>query len=247
MEPLHYFKQEIDEHIKKLATPEKSLSAQRYFPDTENFIGINAGDILTVIKEFDEKNKNLNTEQLLQLVEYLLAKAQYSEEVLIAFGLLNKYVKKHYGPELLARFQFWLENYSTNWSHVDDLCIKTIYRYMLARPDMITLTATWAASPVNWCRRASCVVWVKFIERKIGKNVYRLDKELIFQHCKSLIEDEDEFVQKSIGWLLKVSARLYEKEVIDFIWENRYSMKRATMRYAIEKMDKETRARVLRF
>lgn len=62
-----------------------------------------------------------------------------------------------------------------------------------------------------------------------------------------MLEDDDEFVQKSVGWLLKVSAKCHEDELIEFIRKNNKSMKRSTIRYAIEKLEPATRKAVLSF
>ena len=84
----------------------------------------------------------------------------------------------------------------------------------------------------------------KFIKRKIGKSTYYLDTELVFKNCDLLINDEDEFVQKSIGWLLKVTSVQHEYRVIDYIQNNFGEMPQSTIRYAIEKMDANTRKRL---
>lgn len=60
-----------------------------------------------------------------------------------------------------------------------------------------------------------------------------------------LISDEDEFVQKSVGWLLKATSLHHEDEVIEYIEKNFNNMRRPTIRYAIEKMDSESKKRLL--
>ncbi len=187
----------------------------------------------------------MTASEALAIAECMLQHAQYNEETLAAFSLINKFVKKEYGDDLLIRFEYWLEHYADNWSQVDDLCIKTIFLFLKARPHLIEQTQHWAHSKVSWCRRASNVVWVKFIKRKIGKSTYYLDKSLVFRNCDLLMEDEDVFVQKSIGWLLKVTSIQYGQDVVDYINENVARMTRPTLRYAIEKMDKETRMSLL--
>ena len=72
-----------------------------------------------------------------------------------------------------------------------------------------------------------------------------MDNELVFRNCDLLIEDEDEFVQKSIGWLLKATSVHHEDDVIEYIQSNFTKMTRPTIRYAIEKMDAQTRKKLL--
>lgn len=235
----------IKQQLKKVSTVEKEKSTRRYFPNGINCIGATASDIKMIIANFHSENYELTATEVLAITESLLTDAEFSEEILMAFGLINKFVKKNYDDDLLLRFEYWLENHATNWSHVDDLCIKTIYQFLMTRPHLIKKTHCWAYSKVSWCRRASNVVWVKFIKRKMGKLTYNLDKKLIFKQCDLLISDDDEFVQKSVGWLLKVTSLHHENDVIDYIQNNFEKMTRPTIRYAIEKMDGSTRKSIL--
>jgi len=224
---------------------DKAESSRRYFPNGINCIGANASDIKIIIKRFRLEYDDLTAIEVLSITEHLLLNAEFSEEILVAFGLINKFVKNNYDDDLLLRFEYWLENYATNWSLVDDLCIKTIYQFFIARPYLIDKTQHWAHSKVPWCRRASNVVLVKFVKRKIDKSIYYLDKEHIFKNCNLLLEDKDEFVQKSIGWLLKATSIHHKSDVIEYIETNYKKIPRPTIRYAIEKMDSDIKKRLL--
>jgi 3-methyladenine DNA glycosylase AlkD len=235
----------LREDLRKISTVEKAVSSRRYFPNGIVCMGATASDIQKIIADFQSNNTELTATEVLSIAEHLLQTSQYHEENLIAFGLLNKFVKKNYEDDLLLRFEYWLENYANNWSQVDDLCIKTIYLFLMARPHLIEATQHWAYSEISWCRRASNVVWVKFIKRKMGKSTYYLDRELVFRNCSLLIEDDDEYVQKSIGWLLKATSVHHEDDVIEYIQSNFTKMTRPTIRYAIEKMEAPTRKKLL--
>jgi len=231
--------------LRQVSSPEKAASARRYFPQGINCMGVTASDITSTIASFKADNPDLSAQDMLLVSEAVLKNAQYSEEILVAFGLILNLVKSHYDDDLLLRFRYWLEHYASNWSHVDDLCIKTIYRFLMARPHLIESTQVWSHSNVSWCRRASNVVWVKFIKRPMGKSLYCLDTRLVFENCDLLMRDEDEFVQKSVGWLLKVTAQHHKEEVIDYLKVNLHHMKRPTLRYALEKVDSDTRKHIL--
>jgi len=235
----------IKNHLKQLSSAAKAESSRRYFPAEIHCIGATAADIKLVIADFHLEHSELTALDVLSVSECLLEQAEFSEETLVAFGLINKLVRNNYDESLLLRFEFWLEHYATNWSHVDDLCIKTIYQFLLARPHLIEKTQRWAHSKVSWCRRASNVVWVKFIRRPVERSVYCLDKALVFSNCDLLMRDKDEYVQKSNGWLLKVTSVHHLQDVIEYIEANASVMARPTIRYAIEKMDADTRKRLL--
>ncbi|MCL1096131.1 DNA alkylation repair protein [Shewanella kaireitica] len=231
--------------LNAVSSAENTTAMTRFFNHEVNFIGVKAPMIKQVVREFQVEQAQLDANGYLALTEHILEHAKYTEEVLLAFGLINKFVKRHYDEKLLLRFQYWLEHYVSNWSHVDDLCIKTVYQFMLSRPHLIETTQSWTRSASPWCRRAANVVWVKFIKRKIGKNTFMLSKALIFENCDRLLKDEDPFVQKSVGWLLKVAAVEHEEDVIRYLKTNINSMQRATLRYAIEKLDPCTRKQLL--
>jgi 3-methyladenine DNA glycosylase AlkD len=206
--------QRIKTDLEGVSTTKKAESSRRFFPQGINCIGATASDIKLIIHNFQTDNDDIKAIEMLAITEYILRNAEFSEEILVAFGLINKFIKSNYDDDLMLRFEFWLENYAINWSHVDDLCIKTIYQFLLTRPHLIEKTNHWAYSKVSWCRRASNVVWVKFVKRKIGKSIYYLNKELVFKNCYLLIHDKDEFVQKSIGWLLKATSLHHQDDVI---------------------------------
>ncbi|WP_394130057.1 DNA alkylation repair protein [Shewanella maritima] len=235
----------INQQMLMLRSDSKALSQQRFFPDYIHNAGLNSADIKHIITQFYCQFPELSPEDTLAVTEYVLAHAQYTEHQLIAFGLINKYVKRHYDDGLFFRFEYWLCNYANNWAHVDDLCIKTTYQFFLSRPHFIPKVSRWAHSDVNWCRRASNVALVKFIKRKMGKSVYYLDPNLILSQCLQLRDDSDEMVQKSIGWLLKVTSVHHPQAVITYLTEQHQYIPRTTFRYAIEKFDTATKQQLM--
>lgn len=235
----------IKRQLTKVSTYEKAQSSKRYFPQGINCIGANAADIKQIIKQFHIEHAHLTPEQVLCITEDIIHHSEFSEQIMVAYGLINKFVKKHYDDSLLLRFEYWLENYANNWALVDDLCIKALFNFLMARPHLIEKTQAWAQSDIPWCRRASNVAWVKFIRRPIGLSVYYLDIKLVFKNCDLLIGDPNEFVQKSVGWLLKVTAIHHQNEVLDYLRLNQQNMQRSTIRYALEKVDNSSRQKLL--
>lgn len=235
----------LTEQLISIGTEQKAIATARFFPEAINSIGALAPDIKSVAQQFHRDYDGIEPAELLEVSETLLANARYHEEVLLAFLLLDKYVGKHFDDSLVDRFEYWLENYVSNWAHVDNLCMKTIYQFMRKRTYLLPSLQKWVHSDVNWCRRAVNVVWLKFIDRKIGKSIYCLPLELVFENCDLLLNDDDIYVQKSIGWLLKVVSTHYPQVVIDYLVANIKQIDRATLRYAIEKLEPESRHKLL--
>jgi len=53
-------------------------------------------------------------------------------------------------------------------------------------------------------------------------------------------------VQKGYGWLLKEASRKHQREVLDYVLTKRKTMPRTALRYAIELMPKELRAKAMK-
>ena len=246
MEPkLRQWFNALNSTLIEISTKDKALSAQRYFPEPLDCYGANAKDIQQTVKDFFTDNSDIEADDTLSLAEYILENSTKHEMRLIAFALPQKFVTKHFDDYLLDTFQRWLEQHTDNWAQVDDLCMKLLYKFLLARPHLIEKTKEWVHSPSPWCRRASNVAWVKFVHRKIKSEIYQLDLELIFNNCQLLLNDKHPYVQKSIGWLLKVTATYHQQAVEDFIVEHYSNLSRDTLRYAIEKMPLAKRKAIL--
>jgi len=52
-------------------------------------------------------------------------------------------------------------------------------------------------------------------------------------------------VQKGYGWMLKVAADKYRKEVFEFVMQRKDRMPRTALRYAIEKMPSELKRKAM--
>ena len=69
--------------------------------------------------------------------------------------------------------------------------------------------------------------------------------EQAFEISNILMADKEDLVQKGYGWLLKVESRVHQREIFNYVLKNKKIMPRTALRYAIEKMPKELRAKAM--
>ena len=67
----------------------------------------------------------------------------------------------------------------------------------------------------------------------------------IFEIADILLEDLDDMVQKGYGWMLKVASQIHQKQVFTYVMKHKSQMPRTALRYAIEKMPKDLKAKAM--
>ncbi|SMQ21662.1 3-methyladenine DNA glycosylase AlkD [Streptomyces sp. Ag82_O1-12] len=219
------------------ADPDFAVRMQRYFPHEIRALGVGNAAVAEIAADYFRDRRDTPAATRLLLAEELLAHAEYHEEVLLGFAVLHKVARTGLGEELLDRCRQWLETYVSNWAQCDDMCLKLLYPFFLGHLELIPRTRSWAGSASPWARRAANVAVVKFVRRTVGRTVFELPLSHVLDNCVRLMHDDDTYVQKGSGWLLKVSAEAHPDEVAEFLRTWHTEMPRDTFRYAVEKMD----------
>lgn len=99
-----------------------------------------------------------------------------------------------------------------SWSHVDHFCIEVIkpllWKY---REETLAFLENWNRSPNRWKRRASVVAFT----RKVGASGEFTEE--VLRLCEPLVRDEEDIVQKGVGWALKDNLRSAPDRVLPYI------------------------------
>ncbi|MEU0897920.1 DNA alkylation repair protein [Streptomyces massasporeus] len=233
--------QELSKTLAAKADPDFAVRMQRYFPHEIRALGVGNAAVAEIAADYFRDRRDTPAVTRLLLAEELLAHAEYHEEVLLGFAVLHKVARTGLGEELLDRCRYWLETYVSNWAQCDDMCLKLLYPFFLGHLELIPRTRNWAESASPWARRAANVAVVKFVRRKVGRTVFELPLSHVLDNCVRLMHDDDAYVQKGSGWLLKVTAEVHPDEVAEFLRTWHTEMPRDTFRYAVEKMDPRLR------
>jgi 3-methyladenine DNA glycosylase AlkD len=158
------------------------------------------------------------------------------EEKVFAVLMLEKIVDQFYDDEF-RRFESWLGRIST-WADHDGLVHYLIAPMVAAKPSRAQHVFVWAKSPNRWHRRAACVALIQGTRRKMFfRQILRLSK--------LLLRDEDDMVQKGLGWLLRETAKHNAAETVPFLLTISSSAPRLVLRTACETLPVATRTRIL--
>ncbi len=147
-------------------------------------------------------------------------------------------VKKQYEPSDFEVFGEWVNQYVTNWAACDTLCNHSVGTLVEMYPALLSGLKKWAKSKNRWVKRASAVSLIV----PARKGLFLDD---IFEIADILHSDPDDMVQKGYGWMLKAASQAHQKEVFDYVMRKKTTMPRTSLRYAIEKMPPELKARAM--
>ena len=191
-----------------------------------------------IFRKYRTEIKQLSCREAFGLVNKLAAYRIEDTTLAGNFVLQNK-------PECLSKNTLpFLDKYLNNfrsWSTTDDFCIGILQPVLLKYPkETLHLLGKWNRSKNMWKRRASVVVFV----RKIGQSG-RFTNEAL-KLCSGLIWDNEDLVQKGVGWCLKDIMRGDKKQVLAYVEGLRKKGVPAVITlYAIRGLKNPERSRIL--
>ncbi len=172
---------------------------------------------------------------LVQVADKLFSGRVLEEKVFAVF-LLEKMTDK-VGEKEFRLFESWLSRLSS-WADHDGLVHYLIAPMIAAKPARARNVFRWARSRNRWHRRAACVALIQGTRRKkFFPEIVRL--------TNLLLADEDDMVQKGLGWLLRETTKADPKRTVPFLMKIRSKSPRLVLRTACETLPAATRKRVL--
>lgn len=226
---------EVKAELIRNADEKTKSSGERYFKEPVKLHGLKSSQINLIARELF-KRLPWNKAYVLDLCEELW-KSGYLEETGIAC-IWSYNMRKEYVPEDFSVFERWVNKYVTNWASCDTLCNHTIGTFIEMYPTFLADLKKWALTENRWVKRASAVTLI--IPARNGKFL-----KDIFETADLLHSDPDDMVQKGYGWMLKAASQAHRDEVFNYVMKKKATMPRTALRYAIEKMPADLRAKAM--
>jgi 3-methyladenine DNA glycosylase AlkD len=158
------------------------------------------------------------------------------EEKVFAVLLLQT-LTADFGDAEFRLFETWLDRI-TSWADHDALVHYLIAPMVVAEPKRAAVVFRWAKSRDRWHRRASCVALIQGTRRKMFfPEITRLSEVLL--------TDEDDMVQKGLGWLLRETAKFNPQRAVPYLMKIRNRAPRLVLRTACETLSVSSKKRVL--
>ena len=218
------------------ADEKTKLSAERFFKNEVKLHGIKSAEVIRISKAHFKEIGDKSKVHIFSLCSELW-KSGYMEESFVACDWAYQ-VNKLYEPEDFIVFDKWVNDYVNNWASCDTLCNHTIGTFVEMYPEFLSGLKNWAMSGNRWVKRASAVTLI--IPARKGRFL-----DDIFEIADILHTDNDDMVQKGYGWMLKAASQAHLQEVFNYVMSKKSTMPRTSLRYAIEKMPAQLKARAM--
>ena len=230
----------IADHLRRVlvngASAPHTAEVQHFFKDEIQSRGWYTGEIRRLARRFTKVIRNEEGLDYLVAVADDLFHGNVLEEKVLAVLLLETSVKDCTEAHFKL-FEQWLDRVST-WADHDALLQYLIGHMMVADPRRVRRVFVWSRSKDRWHRRASAVALLR------GTN-QGLFWDEVKKITHALLEDEDDMVQKGLGWLLRETARYDAAGAMPLLMSIRGSAPRLVLRTACERLSAEDRKRVL--
>ena len=168
---------------------------------------------------------------LVQVADQLFSGRILEEKVMAVF-LLEKQTE-NFGENEFQLFASWLERV-TSWADHDALAHYLLAPMVAADPARCHEVFLWTKSRNRWQRRAACVALIRGArEQRFFEQIVRLSNQLL--------HDEDDMVQKGLGWLLRETAKADPTRTVPYLRKIRKNAPRLVLRTACETLPVDTR------
>lgn len=226
----------IRQELKKSSDARTKASAQNFFKEKIKLYGVKTPTVSKIAKKYFAEIKDSDKAEIFKLCEELW-QSGYIEEAFIACNWSYQ-VRKNYELKDFKLFERWINKYISNWATCDTFCNHSVGAIVEMYPKFLMGLKKWTRAKNLWMRRASVVSLI--VPAKRGKFL-----KDVFEIADILLEDKEYMVQKGYGWMLKVASASHQKEVFEYVMKNKTKMPRTSLRYAIEKMPKNLKAKAM--
>ena len=222
---------EVINALKTLATEERCKVNEWFFKTGKGeygygdiFLGVTMPDIRRIAKKFSQE---ISLQELTELIRNPIHEVRLCALII----LVNKY-KKENSDKI---YQYYMDHLTAinNWDLVDSSAPYIVGDYLYKHPEKSKILIDFSHSENLWVRRISIVSTFTFIKN----NEFNTTLEI----AKLLLNDNHDLIHKALGWMLREIYKRDERIIKRFLRQNYAQIPRTTLRYAIERMDKEER------
>lgn len=226
-------KDDLLQEISKLGDSQKAIDAQRYHKSKRVHWGVTMPQCDQFVKSF---SKGLSQEELLSIAETFWMTDLF-DPMMCASKILSLSCIKP-SPFLWKMLNNFLTSVD-GWA-LEDCLAHAAWKCILKDPKLLDEVEEWTMHPNFWMRRAALVYTLPFAKPKH-------DPERMLKWAASYASDTEWFIQKAIGWWLRVLGGHNPDRVILFLNTHWSKLKTVAKKEATRKLSSEFQNKVKLF
>lgn len=222
--------------LEEIATPKKKAREMAFFKyKVKNIIGTGVKPMRSVVHKICPEIRKGSEEDIISAAEALINTRIY-EAQMAAIEILYQCKDMIDLHQAFCLAEMWIDTeLLDNWATVDDIAKYVMGYAVMEEPELGKTTYRWAKSKNHWLRRASLVTYI--IPARESKSF-----DIIFKTARKLMRDDNEYVAKAVGWVLREAGDSDKRRLENFIFKYGKDMRRISLRSAIEKFPPEERS-----
>jgi len=230
----------IAKHIRRVlldgASAPHSAEVEWFFKHEVKSRGWYTGELRKVAVRFRRTIAAESGVPFLVRVADALFRGDVLEEKVFAVLMLEGVVADFRRPQFKL-FESWLDRISS-WAEHDGLVHYLLGPMIAADDGLLSRPPRWAKSKDRWHRRAAAVSLIHSTRQ-------HRNFEHIQRISEMLLSDDDDMVQKGLGWLLREAAKFNREQTVAYLMTIRERAPRLVLRTACETLPPATKERVL--
>ena len=194
---------EIEKAFIENSNTGQAIEMSKYMKDKFAFFGIKSPERKELYKSHWKKHGHIPEDKIEEIVKWCWTADQREYQYYI-IETLTKQVKKVNQP-VIELFEFMIVNKSW-WDTVDGIASNLVGVYFTIYPEQVNrITDKWMASGNMWLQRTCILFQLKYKSKT--------NSQLLEKFIEPLIDSNEFFIKKAIGWAL----REYSKTNFDFV------------------------------
>jgi 3-methyladenine DNA glycosylase AlkD len=226
----------IEEQLRANGNPERAVAERKYLKSDLEFYGASMGAIRALVKAFVRGDpSSITHDHLIEIVLELWARPIF-ERRMTAVALLESC------PAVLSPRDIpvieQLIRASKTWALVDGLAVNITGELVLRHPASLQTLEGWATDPDFWIRRSVLLAHLKPLRKGEAFSSF-------CRHADSMLGENEFFIRKAIGWVLREVAKRKPDDVFDWLAPRTHIASGVTMREATRYLDADRRAELM--
>jgi 3-methyladenine DNA glycosylase AlkD len=226
----------IDIALRDQGVPGRAEHEKAYLRSELAHYGTSVPAVRSVAKEVASQHPGLSRDDLVALVGALWA-APVHERRMAAIELLGIYHDRLRVEDIVLLERLLRE--SRTWALVDPLAASVVGRLAERYPQLGAALDRWACDQDFWIRRAAMLALLPALRRGDG------DFERFAGYADVMLDDQEFFIRKAIGWVLRDTARKRPDLVYAWLLPRASRASGVTLREAIKPLSEPQRAAIL--